>query len=355
MLPGLTLRLSRIVTCIVVLSAISNMAAVARASSDPSAPKQLFVFQDNRIRESSGIAVDPRSGVIFTIQDAGNTPDVFAIGPDGRTTLSIRVPYPNEDWEDIALSSSSSGASVLYVGDTGDAYLDRRAARLPPRTEYAVIRMTEPSRRILDAPTPTVEATHPERWRFVYEDRKSHNAETLLVQPRTGRVFVADKAETSAGSAYLWSLPVKPREDSINTVTRVAHLPLLKASGGDFSSRGDRLVLRNATYAFIWRVPKSGDIKVAMASQPTRVALPKEPQGEGVTWTADGTSLLLSSEGRSTPVIRVPLPRALRALPALTSGQARSDGKNRATLMIGLALCLIGLVWGVAFARRRST
>jgi len=71
-------------------------------------------------REASGLARSlDRPGVLWTHNDRGNGPDLFAVDENGQLVQSVRVPVPAVYWEDIELASREPG-SCLYVGDTGD-------------------------------------------------------------------------------------------------------------------------------------------------------------------------------------------------------------------------------------------
>ncbi len=56
-------------------------------------PQLLFRFQDQQIRESSGlVASSTTPGVVFTHNDSGDEPRLFAVGPDGRTQTTYTLP-----------------------------------------------------------------------------------------------------------------------------------------------------------------------------------------------------------------------------------------------------------------------
>ena len=73
---------------------------------------------------------------------------------------------------------------------------------------------------------------------------------------------------------------------------------------GAVSPLGDRYVLRDYVDAVIYDgLPPGREV--------ARIRLPYQTQGEAISWSADGRSLLVASE-RDDRLIRVPVPLVLR-------------------------------------------
>jgi hypothetical protein len=154
------------------------------------------------------------------------------------------------------------------------------------------------------------------RYRLRYADG-SHNAEALLVDPRSNRLYVATKQEAGGG---LYRAPSPLRTDQINILHRVASVPPVVTDGA-FAPNGRLFVLRDYQGAYVYRAPgrRVGSFE-----------LPLQFQGESITVTADGRSILAGSEGPESEVWRVPLPESAlaqvtpttRPSPASTPGPA---------------------------------
>src|SRR5262249_1641925 len=126
-------------------------------------------------------------------------------------------------------------------------------------------------------------------------------------------------------------------------------------TGGAVSPDGTRVVLRTYTDAYLWRAD-DGDVARALTSgSPTRIPLPATRQGEAVTFSPDGRSLLTSTEGRPAAVHVVapgdPAPPAPRPPPTPTGAPAAGGPGPRSTLVppfgalgaaLGVAVVLIG-------------
>ncbi len=90
------------------------------------------------------------------------------------------------DWEDIATGPAPGGGALLYLADIGDNARARERDRRLPRARAAAGRVA-----------PSAPA---ERLRLRYPDG-AHDAEALLVDPRTGTLVIVTK-DLSAGRAY---------------------------------------------------------------------------------------------------------------------------------------------------------
>ena len=314
-----------------------------------------YTFADPRIAESSSLVSTPSGDWLWTANDSGDSARVFAVGPDGRTRTVATLPATKvTDVEDMALGPDRT----LYLADTGD----NRATR----ADVTVLRVPEPP-----VGAAAVRTAPPVRTTLTYEDGP-HDAETLLVQPRTGQLLVVTK---SVFGSSVYAAP-QPLADGV--LRRVATVPVrdtgteggpspqfaarLLTTGGSVSPDGRRLVVRTYTDAYVYDVP-GDDLVAAFRGRPQVVPLPATQQGEAVTWSRDGTALLTSSEGVHAPVHRVPVPASAASstpgTPAATAPPTaarapdpRPERRRRlAVLAVGVALVL-GTAAAVARRRR---
>ncbi|GAA0355684.1 hypothetical protein [Actinoallomurus spadix] len=339
------------------LCAFWPTAAAARAGGDPGPldAQVLEVVTDTRITQASGLATSENGRVLYSHEDSGRSTDVFALDAKGRTQFTVRLPArSNQDWEDLAAVRLRSGKRAVYVGDIGDALRTRQTARRSGRRDYTVLRFDEPPANSTGQVTPAGLATYHLRYADGVAGR---NAETLLVQPGTGRVFVVTKTESAQQRASLWEAPASLNPQGVNLLRKVLDVPVTRASGGAFSPSGDRVVIRNDDTAYVWWVT-DGDVARSLTERPTEVLLPQQRQGEGVTFTADGHSLLVDSEGADQPIWRVPLPSSVNAMS--TPSAARQDagaagGQHTTTIALaigGAAFALAAVLIGFNIRRR---
>jgi hypothetical protein len=333
------------VALLVCLPACVSAGLPAGAWAAPGAPAgavrgdeatRAFTITDPRITESSGLAVSRRHpGVYYTHNDSGGSPLVFAIGSDGRTLATFTLAGATaRDWEGMAVGEDEQGRPALFVADIGD----NLGGAWPHVTVY---RVPEPS-RLSDQ---TLRAT---AFRLKYEDGP-RNAETVMVNPRTNRLYVASKLFSGA----LYEAPARLRATGFNTLRKIGRAPAL-ATDGAFAPDGRSLVIRTYFFAQVYSFDDGAEEK----TRPLRkVGLPGQEQGESIAYSADGRSLLAGSEGTGQPVWNIPLPERARPGPSgsPTASDRRPDDGRPDERNIGVFLVAgIALAVGYGILRRRS-
>lgn len=296
-----------------------------------------FRMGDSRITESSGLAVSVRHpGITYTHNDSGGVAQLFAVDGQGRTRAVLTLAGAGaRDWEAMALGKDERGRPAIYVADIGD----NLGGAWPYVTVY---RIPEPAA----LENRTVRAT---AFRLRYADGP-RNAETMMINPRTNRLYVASKL--FGGAVY--EAPATLRAGSANTLRKVGDAPAM-ATDGAFSPDGRTCVIRTYFNATLYSVDGNGRPGKALET----LDLPMQKQGESIAYAADGRSLLVGSEGSNQPVYEVPLPQEARPSPSSPAGKAADDaperrdaGGTRAGLF--LALAIAGAV-GYGLMRRRGS
>ncbi len=288
----------------------------AWADGEPGEQAPLFTFKDSRITESSGLAVSPtHKDIYYTHNDSSDGPIFFAVGPDGRTRAKFTLQgAAARDWEGMAATKDpKTGQGVLWFADIGDNF----DGAWP---DVSVYRVPEPT-SLRDAVVPAV------RYRFRYEDG-GHNAEGIMVHPRTGRLYIVSKE--FSGSIY--AAPKRLRTDRTNVLRKVGSAPIM-ATDAAYAPDGSSFVIRTYFSATVYRA--SGD-------QIARMSMPQLEQAESVTYTLDGKALLTGTEGRNSPVYRVPLPDSVLEETAPTptptptgrAGAGKGADKGGATALV---------------------
>ncbi|MEO5877861.1 MAG: hypothetical protein ABIS86_05125 [Streptosporangiaceae bacterium] len=282
-----------------------------------------FTVQDPRISESSGLAASAEHpGIVYTHNDSGHPAQIFALDAKGRTRATYTLDgVTARDWEGIALGKDEKGRPAIYIADTGD---NRNSW-----DHVAVYRIREPK----DVRSRTLQA---EKFRFTYRDGP-RDAETIMIDPRDNRLYIASK---SLGSGRLYVAPKRLRADNVLTPVARAHS---FATDGAFAPDGTTFVIRGYYSASLYSAPG----KVIET-----ISLPSQEQGEGITYAADGRSLLVSTEGVRQKVLRVPLPEKAQPVPTETASESQPKEKDGSHRGVGL-LALVGVVVVAVLCGRR--
>lgn len=291
----------RALTAAGVLSALAltlQPIAVPVAHSAAASSKVDRRIRDSRITESSGLATSRlHPGVLWTHNDSGNSPRIYAIGKDGSTDAALTLRgEPNVDWEAIATTTGKTGQTLLAIADIGDNNAVRSSVRIALVTEPQKLR------------TASVTPVRVLRLRYPGGPR---DAEALLADPRDGRLYLVSK---SLFGSELYAVPksVWPgqavgagRVSPVTTMTKVASMSAGLITDGTFLPNG-RMLLRGYGKVFVMDRPQAArNHRIATLADAT---LPAQEQGESITVTDDGRRALIGSEGRREPVLRIPVP-----------------------------------------------
>lgn len=280
----------------------SDKAGSTDESAAYSAPKVVGELKSGEINESSGIAVSKCApNVLWTHNDSGDGPFIYALSETGGSLGTWRVSgAENIDWEDIASYRDSNGRCYLYIGEIGNNEFRRNEMRIYMVPEPETNASTKGTKR--NDALETLPAT---LVTFRYADGP-HNAEALLVHPKTGDIYVLTKSRSETSGVY------KIPAGSSGTVTAakigeisVPAIPDGMITGGDISPDGTRVVVCDYFAAYELILPDGKPFDEIWKAKPLRIELGKRKVGEAVGYSPDGRTIFATSEGKGSPLIRV--------------------------------------------------
>lgn len=248
------------------------------------------------LRQASGIAVSRNNpGVLWTHNDAGDSPRIFALDTQGRALGTYNLTGAGKvDYEDIAIGPGPvPGVDYLFVADIGDNNANR--------SDIAVIQIPEPAVNLRQSANPQTFSTKGVRSITLTYPDGPHNAEAALVDPLTGdfylatkqpgvsRIFTATKAQLDAGGPVV--------------LTFVREIAFDVVSGGAISPTGSEIILRQEDFALLWRRAPGQTVAEALDSTPTSIPVigrPSEPNGEAIGFDAIGSGYYTLSDSATT-------------------------------------------------------
>ncbi len=252
------------------------------------------------LTETSGL-VSSRSnaGVLWAHNDSGDSARLFALSAQGGHLATFVLPTVSAvDWEDIAIGAAPGGARPhLYIGDIGD--------NSSSRTDGVVIhRAPEPevpknAQAAVQRPLAGLES-----FRVLYPDGP-HDAETLLVDPKTGEVVIVTKSFFSAPRIFYATklhAPATTLSGGEHLDLKAAGIDGLYATGGDVSSDGRWVLVRGYGAAFLWQRDPARPLHEAFAGRACEVPIADEPQGESIAFAVDGSGYFTLSEKKAQPL-----------------------------------------------------
>lgn len=308
--------------------------ASAADGGDAPAGSDGFTIKDPRITESSGLAASRlHPGVYWTHNDQDTGPYIYAVdGATGETVARVALSGVGtpRDVEAIGIGPGNK----IFVGDIGD----NDGVTWPYVWIYELPEPTE----LKDQ---TVRAT---QYVVKYSDG-SRDAESMLVHPKTGRVYIIDKNEDGG---HLYEGPAKLSSSGANVFKPTVPVDLW-ATDAAFSPDGEQFAVRGYLGG-IWYDWNGGKIQ-----RKGRISVPLG-QGESATYTVDGKKLLLGMEGADSPVKAEAVPGkgggSGGGSDASGGDSAGSDGPGGVTLKVGavgLVLALAALLGLRRLFRRR--
>ncbi|MFN2500755.1 MAG: hypothetical protein ABR530_01950 [Pyrinomonadaceae bacterium] len=272
-------------------------------SSEYTKPQIMGRTQTDEVKESSGLAVSRcQDNVLWTHNDAGSDAFIFALATDGRHLGTWRVENSqNVDWEDIDVFKDASGTCSLLIGDVGDNGTDR--------AELQIYRIPEPVVTPADAASSTknpLKSAPAEVLRYRYADGRN-NAETLLAHPLNGDLYVLTKNKKGPSSVYKIKPVFAPEVQASQKIGEliVPSDPPGLLTGGAISPDGRRVILCDVKNGYELILPDGADFDAIWQQRPLLVDLGDRKQGEGVTYTSDGRSIVASSEKKNAPLFRI--------------------------------------------------
>jgi hypothetical protein len=269
-------------------------------------PATIGTIKDKSVTESSGLVASRTTpGAYWTHNDSGDGPFIYAFDTRGDSFGTFRVTGAQaRDWEDMAAGPGpQANRSYLYIGDTGD--------NDAVRSEVIVYRVAEP---VLTATTRRFTKNRPgstepaDAIRLKYPDGK-HDAEALLVHPRTGNIYIVTKVLLANPGVYEAVAPFTAGQSI--TMRRVGEprVPSLfggAITGGSISPDGRRVALCDYFQGYELVLPAgASNFDEIWKQKMIGFDLGKRKQGESITYRLDSKALLATSEGKQSPLIMV--------------------------------------------------
>lgn len=250
------------------------LVGLTAAGVDPEG-RAAFRFQDAEIVESSGLVVE--GDLAHTVNDSGDIGRVFTV--DTTTGETVGVTFWADGPRDVeALAPGGPGhVWVADIGDNGGSRDSVSVTRVP----------VGQGDRTVDEET--IDLVYPDGAR---------DAESLLVHPVTGRIYIATKG---VFGGELHAAPPDLADDAPNVLGLVGPVAGIVTDGAFFND-GEHLIVRSYSDAVVYTFP---DLEPVGSFN-----LPSQVQGEGIAVPSGPLVdfVYLSSEGQRAPVLRVPIP-----------------------------------------------
>jgi hypothetical protein len=265
------------------------------------------IIDNKAIDEASGLAHSRiNDQLLWTINDSGDEPVLYALGSNGENFGSVFVQdVKNHDWEDL-VSFQLNRTAWLLIADVGDNPGKRKSCELIVIKEPAMNRLQ-----------PTVKMTINSEWRirFRYENGP-RDCEAVAVDIKNRQVLLMSKRIVPP---TLYSVPLIPDDDHTQVARAVCRVPGMAFSSNDssdisrqptamdISPDGYSSVVLTYTHLLQFiRNPGQSWAEVFTGS-PLIIAQVNLYQAESVCFDSKGEAIFITSEKHPAPLVRLDL------------------------------------------------
>jgi hypothetical protein len=316
------------------------------------------LLEPTRLSEISGLVASIQNPeVLWAHQDSDKPANLIALGTNGSNRGEwILAGATNKDWEDIG-AATVNDEPLLYIGDFGD----NGAAR----TDLNILRIREPL--LVANGGGIIPETDIERIEFQYPATPGgeggpgvpgvparRDAESMIVDPHSGDVYILSKRETIG---RLFRLAHQENYIGVQTLEYLGEMPAIihdrlygfsvSTTAADISRDGLEIIVRNYEHVLYFRRP---DLSVSIADLLTGSTIEElpffgarvpggEPKGEAICFSASADAYFTIGE-RASGATEIPMFRYRRLAPdsppafAVTvSDGALEEGPRLATIL----------------------
>ena len=268
-------------------------------------PEKIGTITSKDIKESSGLAVSRcNTGVLWTHNDSGDGAFIYAVNLSGQSLGTWQVTgAENNDWEDIAAAKDKDGKCWLYIGEIGNNEGKRDRTLVYRVAEPEVMPESKNSSRKSPLVTSPVRAVS-----IIYPGDRT-NAETLMINPETGKIYIVTKRVD--GPAAVYSVDADFTAGSDAAARKVAEISVPSVpnglfTGGDISPDGTRVVLCDYLAGYELVLPAgTSDFDSIWSQKPAKFDIGDRKNGEAIAYSVDGRTLFSDSEGKDAPIFEM--------------------------------------------------
>lgn len=292
---------SAVATLLGLLAVLPGAAATAPDYAGPTTAAQLAEPQN---QETSGLAASHRTpGLLWTHNDSGGEPVLFALNADGSLRGKVRVEgVANYDWEEMT-SFELDGKAWLLVADIGDNYAVRKSCVLHLLAEPEAAQLS-PGQELMLRPVYSIN--------FIYEDG-ARDAESLAVDVKERAVYVLSKREDvprlyrlplastpatqPAAARFLGLVPHLPQPTALQRNVRMPTQGFLGwPTAMGFSHDGTLALVLVYEQPLLFPRAAGETWATALAREPVKLPPHQLPQAEAACFGADDRAIFVGSE-----------------------------------------------------------
>ncbi len=241
------------------------------------------------LNDVAGLVASQRNDGLFWTHNSGSTNAVYALDSAANVLGTYTLQGSGAiDYEDIAVGPGPvAGTSYLFVGDIGD---DTGA-----RAGIVVYRIAEPE---VTGPGSQV-LSGADAISLVFPDG-ARDAETLLVDPRSGDLYVITKQDAAN---RIYRAPAPSAGNQAITLEFMGEMDWTGAVAGDVSQTGAEILIKSPTGVYLYDRDYGQELWEAIdtGSTFTNPTYTPETQGESIAFDRQGEDYFSLSAAAGAP------------------------------------------------------
>jgi hypothetical protein len=272
-------------------------------------------LEPDELVEASGLARSQRSpDLLWSMNDGGSKARLHAIDTSGFQRGRIKLDdVENHDWEDLS-SFTVDGTPYLLVADTGDNDAERDEVTLHVVLEPDLA----DDDKVKADPAWSIDFRYPDGPRDV---------EAAAVDPGRGQVVLLSKREWPP---VLYEVPLFPPSDDTVVAKRLGPIESLPAptrqdrehavftkewhwqpTAMDISPDGGLAVILTYRGVYLYKLGPGLSLYESLSGQAYGFGLGNFRGAESVAFSAEGSAIYVTLEGRHAPLLRIDIKGAL--------------------------------------------
>ncbi|MEC4115381.1 SdiA-regulated domain-containing protein [Myroides phaeus] len=157
-----------------------------------------FITLPNHLQEVSGLHYDTTSKTFWTVQDSGNSNELYQIDSTGNIVHTVKIKnQKNKDWEE--LTSDSEGN--LYIGDFGNNKNTRKDLKIIKVEKNNLVKEEVDASAIISFEYPEQKQFPPKDTELIYD------AEAFFLYNDNFYIFTKNRSKGFDGRSNVYKIP----------------------------------------------------------------------------------------------------------------------------------------------------
>jgi hypothetical protein len=257
--------------------------------TEPQTIVEVFALPE-KLKETSAVEITEKSNRIWTLEDHGNKPELYALDAMGNISHTLKIEgVSNIDWEELASDANGN----LYIGDFGNNDNDRK--------DLAVYMISvKDLDKTAAAVAKKITFYYPEQTEFPpKKSDRVYDAEAFFYFKENLYIFTKNRSGDS-GDAKVYKIPTTEgfhKAQLIGTFTTCDGFRKCAITGADISDDGKKIALLSNRKVWIVENFKKDDF---LKGKVREIDLGNESQLEGVCFKGNEKLYLVDERDKHT-------------------------------------------------------